>query len=74
MLYEGSESETMFESLIIASDYEPYSILERLVPYLSGSASIVIHSPSIEVRLPYILQVTDHRELLHEFRNQVQAK
>ncbi|KLO15041.1 Gcd10p-domain-containing protein [Schizopora paradoxa] len=38
-----------FDSLIIASDYEPYSILERLAPYLSGSGSIVIHSPSIEV-------------------------
>jgi hypothetical protein len=34
-----------FVSLIICSEYEPYSIIERLSPYLAGSASIVVHSP-----------------------------
>ncbi|KAF7303222.1 hypothetical protein MKEN_01286000 [Mycena kentingensis (nom. inval.)] len=34
-----------FDSLIIASEYEPYSILERLVQYVAFSGSIVIHSP-----------------------------
>ncbi|KAF8665349.1 hypothetical protein AX16_000368 [Volvariella volvacea WC 439] len=38
-----------FDSLIIATEYEPYSILERLVPYLAGSASIVVQSPYISV-------------------------
>ncbi|CAK5264273.1 unnamed protein product [Mycena citricolor] len=33
------------EFLIVASDYEPHSILERLVPHLAGSASIVVQSP-----------------------------
>ncbi|KAJ7751187.1 Gcd10p family-domain-containing protein [Mycena maculata] len=38
-----------FEALIVASDYEPFSILERLVPYLAGSASIVVQSPYVQV-------------------------
>jgi len=38
-----------FESLIICSEYEPYSIIERLSPYLAGSASIVVHSPYPQV-------------------------
>lgn len=36
--------------LIIASQYDPWSILERLSPYLAGSASIVVHSPQVQVR------------------------
>ncbi|KAJ7459153.1 Gcd10p family-domain-containing protein [Mycena galericulata] len=38
-----------FDALIVASDYEPFSILERLVPYLAGSASIVVQSPYVQV-------------------------
>ncbi|KAF8971709.1 Gcd10p family-domain-containing protein [Flammula alnicola] len=34
-----------FEGLVISSEYDPYSIIERLSPYLAGSASIVVHSP-----------------------------
>ncbi|KAJ3772417.1 Gcd10p family-domain-containing protein [Lentinula raphanica] len=34
-----------FEALVVASQYEPSGIIDRLVPYLSGSASIVVHSP-----------------------------
>ncbi|KDN52196.1 Gcd10p-domain-containing protein [Tilletiaria anomala UBC 951] len=33
-----------FDALLIASDYEPFSIFSRLVPRLAGSASIVVHS------------------------------
>ncbi len=36
-------------SLLISSEYEPYSIIERLDPYLAGSASIVVHSPYSQV-------------------------
>lgn len=43
-LYAGQ-----YDALVIASQYDPYSIVERLFPYLSGSASIVIHSPYIQV-------------------------
>ena len=39
------------KSLIISSEYDPYSIIERLSPYLGGSASIVVHSPSAQVGL-----------------------
>ncbi|KAH8120055.1 Gcd10p-domain-containing protein [Phellopilus nigrolimitatus] len=38
-----------FEGLVIASDYEPFSIVEKLCPYLIGSSSIVIHSPHPQV-------------------------
>ncbi|KAJ3812381.1 Gcd10p family-domain-containing protein [Lentinula lateritia] len=34
-----------FEALLVASQYEPSGIIDRLVPYLAGSASIVVHSP-----------------------------
>ncbi|KAJ3731995.1 Gcd10p family-domain-containing protein [Lentinula guzmanii] len=34
-----------FEALVVASQYEPSGIIDRLVPYLAGSASIVAHSP-----------------------------
>ncbi|KAF8808114.1 Gcd10p-domain-containing protein [Phlegmacium glaucopus] len=38
-----------FDSLIISSEYDPYSIIERLSPYLGGSASIVVHSPTVQI-------------------------
>lgn len=38
-----------FDGLIIASQYDPWSILERLYPYLGGSASIVVHSPQVQI-------------------------
>ncbi|KAJ7361438.1 Gcd10p family-domain-containing protein [Mycena albidolilacea] len=34
-----------FDALIVASEYEPFSILEKLVPFVAGSGSIVIQSP-----------------------------
>ncbi|KAK7007033.1 Adenine(58)-N(1)-methyltransferase non-catalytic subunit TRM6 [Favolaschia claudopus] len=34
-----------FDALVVASEYEPFSIVEKLVPYLAGSASIVVQSP-----------------------------
>ncbi|KAG6889975.1 hypothetical protein C0995_012935 [Termitomyces sp. Mi166 len=38
-----------FDSLIVASQYDPWSILQRLVPYVSGSGSIVVYSPQIQI-------------------------
>ncbi|GJE89581.1 Gcd10p-domain-containing protein [Phanerochaete sordida] len=38
-----------FDGLVIASQYDPWSILERLYPYLGGSASIVVHSPQVQI-------------------------
>ncbi|OBZ80015.1 tRNA (adenine(58)-N(1))-methyltransferase non-catalytic subunit TRM6 [Grifola frondosa] len=38
-----------FDGLIIATEYDPYSILEKLTPYLGGSASIVVHGPNVQV-------------------------
>lgn len=37
-------------SLIVASEYDPLSVLEKLLPYLAGSASIVVHSPHVQAR------------------------
>jgi len=34
-----------FDSLIVASEYDPFSIVTKLYPYLAGSAPIVVHSP-----------------------------
>jgi len=36
-------------SLIVASEYDPFSIVEKLYPYLAGSAPIVVHSPHGQV-------------------------
>ncbi|KAF7972594.1 hypothetical protein HWV62_17398 [Athelia sp. TMB] len=38
-----------FDGLIVASEYDPYSIVEKLYPYLAGSAPIVAHSPSLQI-------------------------
>ncbi|TFK19974.1 Gcd10p-domain-containing protein [Coprinopsis marcescibilis] len=38
-----------FDSLIIASEYDPSTIIERLSHYLAGSASVVVHSPYIQI-------------------------
>jgi len=38
-----------FDSLVICSEYDPYSIIEKLSPYLGGSASIVVHSPHSQI-------------------------
>lgn len=35
--------------LVVCSQYEPMSVLKRLLPVLGGSAQIVIHSPTIQV-------------------------
>jgi hypothetical protein len=35
----------MPRSLIVATQYDAFSIIERLFDYLAGSAQIVVHSP-----------------------------
>ncbi|KII94259.1 hypothetical protein PLICRDRAFT_36512 [Plicaturopsis crispa FD-325 SS-3] len=37
-----------FDALLVASEYEPYSIIDQLFPYLGGSASIAVHSPHLQ--------------------------
>ncbi|PWN51780.1 Gcd10p-domain-containing protein [Violaceomyces palustris] len=37
-----------FDAVIIASPYEPFSMIQRLRPYLGGSANIVVHSPYLQ--------------------------
>ncbi|KAG6813226.1 hypothetical protein H0H92_013113 [Tricholoma furcatifolium] len=38
-----------FDSLLIATQYDPWSIIEKLSPYVGGSGSIVVHSPQIQI-------------------------
>jgi len=38
-----------YDGLIISSDYDPFSIVEMLSPYVAGSGSVVVHSPHIQV-------------------------
>ncbi|KAI0714889.1 Gcd10p-domain-containing protein [Earliella scabrosa] len=38
-----------FDGLLVASQYDPFSIVDKLFPYLAGSASIVVHSPHVQV-------------------------
>jgi len=38
-----------FDGLIISSHYEPVSIIDRLLPYLSGSANVLVHGPYLQV-------------------------
>ncbi|KAL4253561.1 tRNA (adenine(58)-N(1))-methyltransferase non-catalytic subunit TRM6 [Abortiporus biennis] len=38
-----------FDGLIVASQYEPFEILEKLTAYLAGSASIVVHGPNVQI-------------------------
>ncbi|KAK2461432.1 hypothetical protein APHAL10511_005895 [Amanita phalloides] len=38
-----------FDALIVASEHDPHSILETLFPFLAGSASIVVHSPYVQI-------------------------
>ena len=41
--------------LFVASTYDPLSILGKLFPYLGGSASVVVYSPHLQVRVRYIM-------------------
>ncbi|KAF8716094.1 hypothetical protein AX14_012426 [Amanita brunnescens Koide BX004] len=38
-----------FDALIVASEYDPCSIIETLFPFLAGSASIVVHNPHVQI-------------------------
>lgn len=34
--------------LIVSCPYEPFSIIHRILPYLAGSANVVVHSPNLQ--------------------------
>lgn len=44
-------SDSYGSSLLVSSEYDPWSILEMTSEYLSGSASIVFHCPHLQVWL-----------------------
>ncbi|KDN36521.1 hypothetical protein RSAG8_10768, partial [Rhizoctonia solani AG-8 WAC10335] len=37
-----------FDGLIVASQFEPFSLVEKLSPYVAGSGSIAVYSPYIQ--------------------------
>ena len=41
-----------FDAVVVACQYDPFSILEKVLPSLAGSAAIVVHSPYLQVSLP----------------------
>ena len=47
--HSGSRAAHTLSSLLVASQYDPFSIVDKLYPYLGGSASIVVHSPHVQV-------------------------
>ncbi|KIP11118.1 hypothetical protein PHLGIDRAFT_64283 [Phlebiopsis gigantea 11061_1 CR5-6] len=49
-----------FDGLIVASQYDPWSILEKLYPYLGGSASIVVYSPQVQILSDLHTKLKDH--------------
>ncbi|KAF8323713.1 Gcd10p-domain-containing protein [Clavulina sp. PMI_390] len=38
-----------WDGLLLATSYDPVSIIKRISPYLAGSANIVVHSPHLQV-------------------------
>ncbi|KAI0720061.1 Gcd10p-domain-containing protein [Cerioporus squamosus] len=48
-----------YDGLLIASQYDPFSIIDKLYPYLAGSASIVVHSPHVQVVTSLHTQLRD---------------
>ncbi|KAK4051812.1 tRNA (adenine(58)-N(1))-methyltransferase non-catalytic subunit trm6 [Microbotryomycetes sp. JL201] len=53
-----------FDGVIIASEYEPWSVLERLLPRIAGSAPIVVFSPYVAVLYSCQDKMRHHREFL----------
>lgn len=51
-------------SLITASELDPASIVERLTPYLAGSANIVLYSPHQPVLAQTLKAMKDRFEYL----------
>ncbi|KAI1292716.1 tRNA (adenine(58)-N(1))-methyltransferase non-catalytic subunit trm6 [Mortierella claussenii] len=43
--------ESNFDALVVASQYQPESILERLLPYVRGSRPVVVYQPAKEALL-----------------------
>ncbi|KAG8731866.1 tRNA (adenine(58)-N(1))-methyltransferase non-catalytic subunit trm6 [Ceratobasidium sp. 423] len=37
-----------FDGLVVASQFEPFSLVEKLYPYVAGSGSIAVYSPYIQ--------------------------
>lgn len=38
-----------FDAILISSAFDPLEVLKKLMPYLGGSAQIVMHSPSVHI-------------------------
>ena len=76
MLYTNDSFHRCY-SLILASEYDPYSIINKLVPYLGGSAPIVVQSPHVQVCLKSCLHLsTGSRcapQILAELQNRMRA-
>ncbi|GAA5855973.1 hypothetical protein JCM8547_000436 [Rhodosporidiobolus lusitaniae] len=66
-----------YDGVILATEYEPYSMIERLLPRIAGSAPIVVYSPHVQVLFnallplranPSILVPTIHEPFLRQYQ------
>ncbi|GAA5979467.1 hypothetical protein JCM11641_005404 [Rhodosporidiobolus odoratus] len=53
-----------YDGVILATEYEPYSIIERLLPRISGSAPIVVYSPHVQILFNALLPLRSHPAFL----------
>ncbi|GAA6000204.1 hypothetical protein JCM10207_007904 [Rhodosporidiobolus poonsookiae] len=53
-----------YDGVILATEYEPYSIIERLLPRIAGSAPIVVYSPHVQVLFNALLPLRSHPAIL----------
>lgn len=51
-------------SVILATEYEPYSVLSTLLPYIAGSASVVVYSPHLQTLYDLQSRLRAHPEFL----------
>ncbi|KAG8891982.1 tRNA (adenine(58)-N(1))-methyltransferase non-catalytic subunit trm6, partial [Tulasnella sp. 403] len=53
-----------WDALLIATEYEPFAVSEKLFPYLGGSAGIIIHSPYVQILANVHQKMRTRREYL----------
>ncbi|BGP30574.1 tRNA (adenine(58)-N(1))-methyltransferase non-catalytic subunit trm6 [Rhodotorula toruloides] len=53
-----------FDGVLIASEYEPLSVIERLLPSIGGSAPIVVYSQNVQLLFAANLALRNHPAII----------
>ncbi|BGO90082.1 hypothetical protein NBRC10512_004020 [Rhodotorula toruloides] len=53
-----------FDGVLIASEYEPLSVIERLLPSIGGSAPIVVYSQNVQLLFSANLALRNHPAII----------